>query len=220
MAGAEPDPAAFGGIGPGQLALDAAAGAGRAAKSLLAAGARAVLLERDGARLSFVRGDVGAMPFPAATFDAVVLRAVLHHLPEPVTALREAARVAKPGGAVLLVDKAGPEDLVDRAFRNAVERLRHPGHVWSHSERELRSFASAARLEVEAWEPWTEVRDAEEWIARGDCPAPWAAVVREYLGADLKAGGRALGTRRGPGGALTIEERWAALRLRKGGSAR
>jgi SAM-dependent methyltransferase len=231
MADSEPDLAVFGGVGPGQLVLDAAAGRGRASKPLLAAGARVVLLERDAGRLagaaavlsgpvSFVRGDVAAMPFEAGVFDAVVLRAVLHHLPEPVTALREAARTVKPGGAVLLVDKAAPDDLEVRAFRNAVERLRHPGHVWSHSERELRSLAAAARLDVEAWEPWAEARDAEEWIAKGDCPAPWDGVVREYLRADLGARGRALGTRAGPGGALVIEECWAALRLRKPGTRR
>jgi hypothetical protein len=64
------------------------------------------------------------------------------------------------------------------------------------------------------------VRDAEEWIAKGDCPPPWDGIVREYLRADLEAGGPALGTREGPGGALVLEERWAALRLRKPGGRR
>lgn len=226
MAEREPDPAAFAGVKPGQRVLDAASGRGRAAAPLLAAGATVTLLDRDGAALSeasralsgpahFVRGDVEALPFAAALFDAVVLRAVVHHLPEPIIALCEAARVVKPGGAVLLVDKAGPDDLALRALRNAVERLRHQGHAWSCSERELRSLATAARLEVEACEPWTETRDAEEWIAKGDATPHWADRVREYLRADLKAGGPALGTKAGPGGAPTIEERWAALRLRK-----
>jgi SAM-dependent methyltransferase len=227
----EPDPAAFLGLAPGALVLDMAAGKGRAAAALLAAGARAVLLERDAAALaaaaeslggpaSFVRGDVHALPFDAAVFDAVVLRAVVHHLVEPVKALREAARVAKPGAAVLVVDKVGPEDHAARAFRNAVERLRHPGHVWSWSERELKTLAGAAHLDVEAWRPWTEERDAEEWIARGDCPAPWDRRVHEYLRADLRAGGAAFGVRVGVGGSLSLEERWGALRLRKPGSRR
>lgn len=226
MAEREPDPAAFACLRPGQRVLDAASGRGRAAQAFLAAGARVVLLDRDGAALDeaaralpagtpLVRGDLRGLPFPGGLFDVVVLRAVLHHLAEPVEAIREAARVARPGGAVLLVDKAGPDDAEARAVRNAVERLRHRGHVWSSSERELRTLAAASRLEVEATEAWTETRDAEEWIARGDCPPPWDGVVRELLRADAKAGGRALGTREGPGGALTIEERWAALRLRK-----
>jgi ubiquinone/menaquinone biosynthesis C-methylase UbiE len=226
MAPGEPDPAVLGGVRPGQAALDAAGGRGRAAAALAAAGARVVLLDRDAGalaevdpslagRVRRVRGDVLSLPFGAATFDAVVLRAVLHHLVEPAAALREAARVTRPGGVVVLVDKAAPEEIERRALRNAVERLRHRGHVWSHSERELRNLAGAARLDVEAWESWTEERDAAEWIARGDCPLPWDGVVREVLAADARAGGAALGARPGPGGGLLLEERWAALRLRK-----
>jgi ubiquinone/menaquinone biosynthesis C-methylase UbiE len=206
----EPDLAAFGGVKAGDSCLDVGAGKGRAAKALLAAGARVVLLDRDGARLaeaeadlagpaSFVRGDAFALPFEAASFDVVVLRALVHHLEDPARALREAARTARPGGTILLVDKVGPDDMEERARRNALERLRHSGHVWSSSERELRTLAESARLEVEAFEPWVEERDAEEWIARGDGGPRWSPLVRELLG-----------------GARVVEERWGALRLRKG----
>ena len=209
MSKAEPDLAVFGDVKPGNLCLDAGAGTGRAAEALLAGGARVVVLERDGGRLeeassalkgpaSFVRGDVRSLPFVAATFDAVVLRAIVHHLVDPAHALREAARVAKPGGAVLVVDKVGPDGIEARAKRNALERLRHSHHVWSWSERELRTLAESARLDVEAYEPWSEERSAEEWIARGDGGARWSALVRELLG-----------------GAAVVEERWASMRLRK-----
>lgn len=231
VGGAEPDLAAFGGIRPGHLALDAAGGRGRAAAILAAAGARVVLLDRSAealaeadpalrARLLVVRGNAAALPFPAGVFDAVVLRAVVHHLPDPAAALREAARAAKPGGTVVVLDKTAFDDLPARALRNAVERLRHPGHVWSWSERELRNLAGAARLEVEATERWVETRDAEEWLARGDCAPPWDGIVREMLQADLRRGGKAFGSRRGEGGALLLEERWAAIRMRKPGGAR
>ena len=210
----EPDLAAFGKVAKGALCLDVAAGKGRAAKVLLAGGARVVLLERDASRLAeageavggpahLVRGDAASLPFPAASFDAVVLRAVLHHLEDPAHALREAARVAKPGGAVLVVDKVGPADLQARARRNALERLRHSGHVWSCSERELRSLAEAARLEVEEFDAWVEEMPADEWIARGDGGERWEAVVRELLG-----------------GARDVAETWCALRMRKAAARR
>jgi SAM-dependent methyltransferase len=197
----------------------------------VAGGASVVLLDRSAealrgidaglrARIGVLRGDAAALPFRGEVFDAVVLRAALHHLAEPAAALRQAARVTRPGGAVVVLDKAAPEEPAACALRNAVERLRHPGHRWSWTERELRHLAESARLAVEACVVWVEPRDAEEWIARGDCPAPWDARVREYLEADLAAGGRALGTRRGPRGELRIEERWAALRLRKPGGTR
>ena len=210
----EPDLAVFSGVKAGSLCLDAGAGTGRASKALLAAGARVVLLERNDERLgraaneiegdaSFVRGDVRSLPFEAGRFDLVVLRAIVHHLADPAITLREAARVTRPGGAVVIVDKIGPEDLPARARRNALERLRHSGHVWSWSEKELRALSGSARLDVEEFESWIEERDADEWIAKGDCAPPWDSIVRELLG-----------------GARVVAETWGALRLRKPASRR
>src|SRR5947207_5635790 len=50
----------------------------------------------------------GRLPFDDGVFDVVTCNSVLHHLPEPVAVLDEMARVAKPGGAVLLRDLRRP----------------------------------------------------------------------------------------------------------------
>ena len=50
------------------------------------------------------RGDAAALPFPDGTFRRVLLSYVLHHLEDPRAALREAARVAAPGGRVVVHD--------------------------------------------------------------------------------------------------------------------
>ncbi|GAA4111277.1 class I SAM-dependent methyltransferase [Nocardioides fonticola] len=46
------------------------------------------------------RADVGAMPFADASFDLVVSFTGLHCFPDPRQAIREMARVLKPGGRV------------------------------------------------------------------------------------------------------------------------
>lgn len=47
---------------------------------------------------TFVEGSAYALPFPDGTFDVVHAHQVLQHLSDPVSALREALRVLKPGG--------------------------------------------------------------------------------------------------------------------------
>jgi SAM-dependent methyltransferase len=50
-----------------------------------------------------VRGDANAaLPFPSATFDAVVMAEVLEHLPQDFQALGEVRRVVKEGGSLIL----------------------------------------------------------------------------------------------------------------------
>lgn len=58
-------------------------------------------------------GEVDELPIPAASADAVFLSLVLHHVPEIPPVLREAKRVLRPGGRVVIVDLAphGEESL-------------------------------------------------------------------------------------------------------------
>jgi SAM-dependent methyltransferase len=57
----------------------------------------------------FQQGDAQALPFQAASFDAVLCGYGLMHLPEPAAALREILRVLRPGGraAFSVWDAAG-----------------------------------------------------------------------------------------------------------------
>lgn len=51
-----------------------------------------------------VLGDSQNLPFRSASFDLVVGRSLLHHLPDPGRGIREIARILKPGGQVAVVD--------------------------------------------------------------------------------------------------------------------
>ena len=49
----------------------------------------------------FFTGDAQALPFPDASFDVVMARHMLYHVPDIDRAVAEAARVLRPGGALL-----------------------------------------------------------------------------------------------------------------------
>lgn len=66
--------------------------------------ARAYAAERGAANITFVTGDVHALPFADDTFDVVHAHQVLQHVADPVRALAEMRRVAKPGGIVAVRD--------------------------------------------------------------------------------------------------------------------
>lgn len=51
--------------------------------------------------------DITAIPVPDGSFDVVVCTEVLEHVPEPIEALREFARIVKPGGRILLTAPLG-----------------------------------------------------------------------------------------------------------------
>jgi ubiquinone/menaquinone biosynthesis C-methylase UbiE len=46
--------------------------------------------------------DITSMPVADASFDAVMCTEVLEHVPDPIAALRELARVLRPGGTMIL----------------------------------------------------------------------------------------------------------------------
>jgi len=76
---------------------------------MLAVGRRRAATAAPG-RIAFVEGDAGDLPFADDHFDVVLAAYGLHELPTDVRvrAVREAARVLRPGGRLLAVDIDAP----------------------------------------------------------------------------------------------------------------
>lgn len=117
--------------------------------------------------VQFSVGDVTRLDFEDGSFDGVVTRFSLHHIPVPGRVVAEFARVVRPGGWVVVADHLTSEDAGVAAWHEEIERLRDPSHWACLSASRLRSLGEQAglRLADEVQSPY-EV-DYEEWLGRG-----------------------------------------------------
>ena len=128
---------------------DLGCGTGQVASVLAPFVARVVAVDRSGEMLQAARrrlrdspgvevkrGELEALPIGDGELDAATLLFVLHHVPDPATALREASRVLRPGGRLVIADMLPHE---------REEYRQQMGHVWlGFSDDQMRRLLAAA----------------------------------------------------------------------------
>lgn len=138
--------------GPGHLALSFSGKASRivgvdAAPNMLRQFEK--LAEARGVCVEAVQACAETVPFPPESFDAVVSRLAPHHFHDAGIAVKEMARLAKPGGRVAVIDLQGHDDPILDAWNHALETLHDPTHVRSYTPARWRGFFEAAGLTIQ-----------------------------------------------------------------------
>jgi len=165
------------GCGPGTITVDLArrVAPGRVIGLDLAEaplGEARELAAREGVPIEFAVGDCYALLLPDDAVDVVRAHQVLQHLTDPVGALREMARVCRPGGVIAVrdVDYAAPtwfpaDEGLDRWLR-LYSQVARRNRAEPDAGRRLRSWAHAAGLRdvTATTSAWCYASDAErDW---------------------------------------------------------
>lgn len=95
--------------------------------------------------------DAQALALPDASFDVAVSLFAVHHLPDPLAALREMHRVVRPGGRLAVAVGSGPPLLSAAAVRRAFQRMGEARRRWRG--RELTAPAYLENLVIERLRP-------------------------------------------------------------------
>ncbi len=222
-------------VGPGTRYLDDGCGSGMAAEMAAARGADVSGVDAAEAMLAiarsrvpagnFRRGDLEALPFADETFDVVTGFNSLQYAGNPVAALREAGRVVRRGGSVVVMAFGNPEGMEVVALLNVLKPLLPPapagapGPFALSDETVLRRFATDAGLEpVEVFDvdsPWIY---ADETAAmRGLMSTGNAVRAMEHSGEEAvaRAYADALGPFRQPDGSYRATAWFRCLLARR-----
>ncbi len=103
------------------------------------------------------------LPFLSDTFDLVGCRIAMHHFRCPCMFFGEVARILKKGGYFILIDSIvddGDEHL------NAIELMRDPTHIKSHTVEDIKGMAEAEGLTTYEAAIFPKRHDFREWVTR------------------------------------------------------
>jgi ubiquinone/menaquinone biosynthesis C-methylase UbiE len=116
------------GCGPGDVMLRLAAArpsvritAIDGSEAMIALARRAVQSAALKARMTLLQACIPGLPLPEHSFDAILSKDLLHHLPDPMVLWSEARRLGCPGAAIYVMDLLRPES--PQAARDIVEAV-------------------------------------------------------------------------------------------------
>lgn len=141
--------------------------------------ARRLAESRGVGNVDWVVGDAQSLPFADSLFDTWMARAAPHHFEDLGAAIREAYRVVRPGGCLVIIDGSGP--LEARDHMHQVEMLRDPSHRLMYTLEEWRAILTAAGFEIEEARLRRMDQEFEPWVTRIGFPADRVEELAEIV---------------------------------------
>ena len=135
--------------------------------------------------VTFVDGDVTALPFEDFSFDLTCSRRTLHHVSRPELAVSELARVTRPGGGRVFVDdQVAPMDPLAAFELDRFERRRDPSHHRTLSDGDLRDLFAANGLVLLRNKSFVDHRRLDAYLDLAGCTGEAAERVKDMSPGD------------------------------------
>jgi len=125
--------------------------------------------------------DAEELPFVDNMFDLLTCRIAFHHFPHPRQAVREFARVLKPGGVLGFTDNVTVADKTAAQYYNDYEKLRDPSHYWVPSLEELQEMLTETGFAIEATRQFSKEMEFHDWADRMRVSAEDKEVLLEMM---------------------------------------
>lgn len=130
--------------------------------------------EAEGIDLTVVAADAERLPFRSGVFDAVVSDDTIEHVPDDAQAISEIARVAAPGGTVVIATpNRRSAQVILRKLRDRARRVKRPASAYYAAESHLREYTVrefdrlvSPYLDVQRFRPngWSTGRRELAWL--------------------------------------------------------
>ncbi len=112
-------------------------------------------------RVRFVQGSALSLPFPDASFDAVISVASIKHWPDPARGLAECVRVLRAGGALAIIE--ADRGCTLRDARDFVARWRIPSFVRPAALVGFRTFVAGNAFDLDEVRAFAAALGPGEW---------------------------------------------------------
>lgn len=145
------------------------------------------------ANVEVVIGDGEHLTLEPYSFDLVGCLRVLHHTRRPELMVAELARMARPGGTIVVADQLAPVDPLAAGELNRFEHARDPSTTRVLSDTDLRALFDANSLVLRREKVVREPRDLDSYLDLAGCegiererakslaPTPYEGVVGWYV---------------------------------------
>ena len=116
--------------------------------------------------ITYINGTLIDLKLPDDSYDIITARLAIKHLLDASGLLKQANRILRPSGRLVMTDTLAPSQADLAEFQANLMELRDPSHVRSYSISELEILFEREKFDIDVIEIYPKAHDFESWAKR------------------------------------------------------